>query len=80
MSPDPDLEVRWLVHTANGPRIISVQTRSGEYVATVIGLAEPDQPRHRTVAATAEGARDELVQILGGTATIPLPPHSRGRQ
>lgn len=75
MSPDPDLEVRWLVHTPAGPRVVSVRTRSGEYVATVIG--EPDQSQHRIVAATADEALAELVEVLGGTATIALPPHTR---
>jgi hypothetical protein len=75
MSPDPDLEVRWLVHTPAGPRMVSVRTRSGEYVATVIG--EPDHGKHRVVAATAEAALAGLVELVRGTAVIELPPRTR---
>lgn len=78
MSPEPDLEVRWLVHTPTGPRLVSVRTRAGRYTALDVSPVPAGvQPVH----VTAESAADALAKIvdkLGGTAAFPLPlraPH-----
>lgn len=76
MSREADLEVRWLVHTATGPRLVNVRTLAGRYTAFEVSPVAPgDKPVHVT-AESAEAALAAIVEQLGGTAAIPLPPRA----
>lgn len=62
------------MHTAGGPRLVSIQSRSdGTYVAVEIGSASPDHKEARITAESAEDALNQIVAHLDGAAFIPLP-------
>lgn len=65
---------QWLVHTADGPRLVEVQSRpDGTYVAIEIGGTALDQREARVTAESAEAALSLIVERLAGAAVIPLP-------
>ncbi|MBV9485924.1 MAG: hypothetical protein JO246_07685 [Frankiaceae bacterium] len=80
MAPhNPDLEVRWLVHTPAGPVVVKVQTRDRQYVATLVGSPGEFSDFGYVTADTAEQAVELVIDAIGATSVIPLPPHHRAR-